>query len=54
MLGVFLLPAMMVGLYIGHRLTATLDRNQFSRVFCGVLILAGGALIVRAVAMSGQ
>jgi len=54
MLGVFLLPAMMVGLYIGHRLTAKLDRNQFSRVFCGVLILAGGALIVRTVAMSGQ
>ena len=48
MLGVFLLPAMAVGLYLGHALTAKLDRDQFRRVFCGVLILAGGALIVRA------
>lgn len=45
------LPAVALGLYIGHRITLTLDRKRFMRVLFGVLILTGSSLIVHSLAL---
>jgi uncharacterized protein len=45
-----LLPAMAVGLAIGHRVNLKLDRKRFLMVLYGVLLLTGGSLIWRAAA----
>ncbi|MFC5500116.1 sulfite exporter TauE/SafE family protein [Caenimonas terrae] len=42
-----LLPAMVLGLYIGHRITLRLDRKRFLQVLYGVLLLTGGSLVWR-------
>lgn len=42
------LPAMALGLYIGHRINLKLDRARFLLVLYGVLLLTGGSLIWRA------
>ncbi|MBC7470389.1 MAG: sulfite exporter TauE/SafE family protein [Ramlibacter sp.] len=43
-----LLPAMALGLYIGHRITLRLDRKRFLQVLNGVLLLTGTSLVWRA------
>jgi uncharacterized membrane protein YfcA len=43
-----LLPAMALGLYVGHRITLRLDRQRFLQVLYGVLLLTGGSLLWRA------
>ena len=43
-----LLPAMALGLYIGHRVNLKLDRQRFLRVLYGVLLLTGTSLVWRA------
>jgi uncharacterized membrane protein YfcA len=45
-----LLPAMVLGLYLGHRVTLNLDRARFMRVLYGVLLLTGASLVARALA----
>ena len=42
-----LLPALALGLYVGHRITLTLDRRRFMQVLYGVLLLTGSSLVVR-------
>jgi uncharacterized membrane protein YfcA len=44
-----LLPAMALGLYVGHRITLRLDRKRFLQVLYGVLLLTGGSLLWRAI-----
>jgi uncharacterized membrane protein YfcA len=44
-----LLPAMALGLYLGHRITIKLDRLAFMRILYGVLLVTGSSLVVRAV-----
>jgi uncharacterized membrane protein YfcA len=48
-----LLPAMAAGIYIGHRITVRLTREQFLRVLYFVLIGTGGTLILRMLAGAG-
>jgi uncharacterized membrane protein YfcA len=43
-----LLPAMALGLYIGHRITLRMDRKRFLQVLYGVLLLTGSSLLWRA------
>jgi uncharacterized membrane protein YfcA len=43
-----LLPAMALGLYLGHRITLKLDRERFLQVLYGVLLLTGTSLVWRA------
>lgn len=43
-----LLPAMALGLYIGHHITLQLDRKRFLQVLYSVLLVTGGSLILRA------
>lgn len=43
-----LLPAMALGLYLGHRITLRMDRQRFMQVLYGVLLCTGGSLILRA------
>jgi uncharacterized membrane protein YfcA len=43
-----LLPAMVLGLFIGHRITLRLDRKRFLQVLYGVLLLTGTSLVWRA------
>jgi uncharacterized membrane protein YfcA len=45
-----LLPAVGLGLYIGHRITLKLDKKRFMQLLYGVLLLTGASLIVRSVA----
>ena len=45
-----LLPAMALGLYLGHHITLRLDRQRFMQVIYGVLLLTGGSLVLRALA----
>lgn len=45
-----LLPAMALGLYLGHRITLRLSRERFLRVLYGVLLCTGGSLVLRALA----
>jgi uncharacterized membrane protein YfcA len=42
-----LLPAMALGLYIGHRITLRLDRKRFLQVLYCVLLLTGSSLLWR-------
>lgn len=42
-----LLPAMALGLYIGHHITLKLDRRRFMQVLYGVLLLTGSSLVIR-------
>lgn len=43
-----LLPAVVLGLYLGHRITLGLDRVRFMRILHAVLLVTGTSLIVRA------
>lgn len=44
------LPVMAAGLIIGHRLAGRLNREQFIKILCVILIVAGISLIARAMA----
>ena len=44
-----LLPAMALGLYIGHRITLKMNRQRFMQVLHAVLLLTGGSLLLRAI-----
>ena len=50
LLALLLVPAMLLGLYIGHHITLRMTREQFLRVLNMVLIATGTALILRALA----
>jgi uncharacterized protein len=41
------LPAMLIGIFVGHRVTLGLSRDQFMRILYVVLIGAGTSLILR-------
>lgn len=43
-----LLPAVGLGLYIGHRITLKLNRQRFMQMLYTVLLLTGGSLVIRA------
>ncbi len=45
-----LLPAMALGLYLGHHITLRLDRQRFMQVLYGVLLCTGASLVLRALA----
>ena len=45
-----LLPVMLLGMWLGHRLHLTITRDQLVRVMGGLLIASGGSLLVRALA----
>jgi uncharacterized membrane protein YfcA len=47
LLALLLLPAVGLGLYIGHHVSLRLDRQRFMQVLYGVLLLTGGSLVVR-------
>ena len=47
-----ILPAVALGLYIGHRISLKLDRHRFLQTLYFVLILTGGSLIWRAWSLS--
>jgi uncharacterized membrane protein YfcA len=42
------LPAMLIGIYVGHRITLGLSRDQFMRALYLLLIATGASLILRA------
>lgn len=44
-----LLPAMALGLYLGHRITLKMNRQRFLQVLHGVLLVTGGSLVFRAI-----
>ena len=46
-----LLPAMMLGLWIGHRLHVNLSREQLFRIIGALLVVSGASLLVRAVGL---
>lgn len=46
-----LLPAMALGLYVGHRITLRLERKRFMQVLYGVLLVTGSSLVLRSIAM---
>ena len=48
LLALLLVPAMLAGLYAGHRITLHMSREQFIRVLSVVLIVTGTTLVVRA------
>jgi len=41
------LPAMALGTWLGHRVTLTMSREQFLKTIHSLLIVSGGALLVR-------
>ena len=41
------LPALFIGLFIGHRLSVRLSREQFHRIICAITICTGTSLIAR-------
>lgn len=43
-----LLPAMALGLYLGHHITLRLERRRFMQVLYSVLLLTGSSLVIRA------
>jgi uncharacterized membrane protein YfcA len=43
-----LLPAMALGLYVGHHITLRLDRKRFLQILYAVLLITGGSLVWRA------
>ncbi len=45
-----LLPAVALGLYIGHQITLKLDRKRFMRILYAVLLLTGSSLVLHALA----
>jgi uncharacterized membrane protein YfcA len=45
-----LLPAVGLGLYIGHHISLRLDRQRFLQVLHGVLLLTGSSLVIRSFA----
>lgn len=45
-----LLPAMVLGLIIGNRMTLRMDRKRFMQVLFSILMVTGVSLVVRAVA----
>lgn len=47
-LALALLPAMALGLWLGHRIARQMDRSRFLQALYGVLLLTGGSLLVRA------
>ena len=49
-LALCLLPAMIVGIYAGHRITLHLTREQFLRIVYMILIATGAALTAHALA----
>jgi uncharacterized membrane protein YfcA len=51
LLALLLVPAMLIGLYAGHRITLRMSREQFIRVLSVVLIVTGATLVVRALAI---
>lgn len=51
MLALALVPAMLIGLYLGHHITLRMTREQFLRVLNFVLIATGSTLILRALAL---
>ena len=44
-----LLPAMAIGLYLGHRINLRMNRQRFMKVLYSVLLLTGSSLILRSV-----
>lgn len=48
LMALMLLPAMLIGLFIGHRITLHMSREQFIRVLSMALIVSGTTLVVRA------
>lgn len=48
LLVVCLLPAVALGLYLGHHISLRLDRQRFLRVLHSVLLLTGASLLLRA------
>lgn len=51
LMALLLIPAMLIGLYAGHRITLRMSREQFIRVLSMVLIVTGATLVVRAAMM---
>jgi len=47
LLVLLLLPALALGLYIGHHISLRLDRRRFMQVLYGVLLLTGSSLVIR-------
>jgi uncharacterized membrane protein YfcA len=43
-----LLPAMLIGIFAGHRVTLRMSREQFVRVLNALLVVAGATLVLRA------
>ncbi len=41
------LPALFVGLYLGHRISLYLSRDALFRVLCGISVVTGASLILR-------
>jgi len=41
------LPFMLVGMYLGDRVHARIDEATFKRLVCGILLVSGGALMLR-------
>lgn len=48
-LAAVLLPAMMLGLFVGNRITLKMNRKQFMRMLYFVLLITGASLISRAI-----
>jgi uncharacterized membrane protein YfcA len=51
LMALLLIPAMLLGLYAGHRITLKMSREQFIRVLSLVLIVTGATLVIRALMM---
>jgi len=45
-------PAMILGTWLGHKVTLAMSREQFLRTIYGLLLISGGSLLVRAWFMS--
>ncbi len=50
LMAALLVPAMLAGLYAGHRITLRMSRERFIRVLSMVLVVTGATLVVRALA----
>lgn len=51
LLVLLLLPAMVLGLIVGNRITLQIDRKRFMQILYSVLLVTGTSLIARAVAL---
>lgn len=49
LMALLLIPAMLIGLFAGHRITLKMSREQFIRVLSMMLIVTGATLVIRAV-----